>query len=103
MAAQDPEEQMVAVPAHPGADGQLILEARKLPEGLALPVFSSVRVLIDALGRFQPWAVISMARVADLASCADIDCLALDPDVADEAWRWEPPALGGGVSWEAST
>ena len=99
MTSQNPAPQMVAVPAHPGAGSQLMLEARRLPEGMVLPMFSSVRLLIDALGQYQPWAIVSLAKVTDLAASLGVDHLILDPEIADDAWRWEPDDLGG-FSWE---
>jgi len=90
---------MVAVPAHPGAFSQLMLEARRLPEGLILPVFSSVRLLIETLGQYQPWAVIPLPKVAQMAPGLGIDQLLLDPEVTDDTWRWERDDLSG-FSWE---
>jgi hypothetical protein len=78
------------------------MEARQTPEGLTLPVFSSVRVLVTALGRSQPWAILPLAQVTALAAAADVDHLAVDPEVTGDAWRWEPQDLGG-FSWEVST
>lgn len=56
---------VVAVPAHPSApgSGRLFLEARETPGlGRVLPVFSSVRRLVAALGPDQPWALLPLAR-----------------------------------------
>lgn len=102
MAAQNPGPSMVAVPAHPGAGNQLMLETRRLPEGLVLPMFSSVGLLIEALGRYQPWAIVPLAKVAELAPSLGVDHLMLDPEVANDVWRWEPDDLAG-FSWEVST
>lgn len=102
MATQNPGPQMVAVPAHPGANSQLMLETRRLSEGLVLPIFSSVRLLIEALGQYQPWAIVPLARVTDVAASLGVDHVILDPEVADDAWRWEPDDLGG-FSWKVST
>lgn len=80
----------VAVPARPGAPGtgELLLEARDLPDGKALPVFSTVRALIEQLGESQPWAIMPLDRVRQLAAAAGILTIALDPEFAPEAWRW---------------
>lgn len=102
MAAQKPDSHMVAVPAHPGANSQLMVETRRLPEGLVLPVFSSVHALIEALGRYQPWAIVSLEKVTQMASALGIDQLILDPEVADDVWRWESDDLGG-FSWGVGT
>lgn len=92
------QDSLVAVPAHPGAGDQLIFEARRQPGGLVLPVFSSVRALVAALGESQPWAVLPLASVTDAAAAAKVDRVVLDPEVSDDAWRWEPLDLGG-LSW----
>lgn len=92
---------MVAVPAHIGAGGQLILEARRVGEGLVLPMFSTVRALVAGLGQFQPWAILPRPRVTGLAAAANVDYLVLDPDVADDAWRWDEQDAAG-FSWEAA-
>jgi hypothetical protein len=91
-------ETLVVVPAHPGAGDQLIFEARREPNGLVLPAFSSVRVLVAALGHSQPWAVVPLATVMSAADAAGVSLVALDPEVSGAAWRWEPADLGG-FSW----
>jgi hypothetical protein len=96
------QQSLVVVPAHPGAGDQLVFEARRQPEGVVLPVFSSVRFLVAALGQSQPWAVLPLARVMAAAAAASVDRVALDPEVSDEAWRWEPLDLGG-FSWRQPT
>ncbi len=88
----------MVVPAHPGAGDRLLFEARQEPDGLVLPVFSSVRTLIAALGHAQPWAVLPLARVVDAAADARVHQVVLDPEVADGAWRWEQQDLTG-FSW----
>lgn len=99
-AEQTPGQPMVAVPAHAGAGGALILEARRTGDGLVLPVFSTVKALVEALGRFQPWAVLPLSRAADAAVSANVDRVVLDPEVTDAAWRWEQLDLAG-FSWKA--
>lgn len=101
LAVQSPDQQMVVVPAHPGTDDQLILEARRDSDGLVLPMFSSVRALVSALGQSQPWAILLLPRVVELAAVGGIDRLMLDPEVTDDAWRWEPQDLGG-FAWKVS-
>lgn len=89
---------MVAVPARPGADGQLFLESRHLPDGVVLPVFGSVRDLVAALGQSQPWAVLPLDKVRAIAAEGGADRLMLDPRVGDDAWRWTRDDLNG-FSW----
>jgi hypothetical protein len=96
------QDSLVVVPAHPGIGDQLIFEARRQPRGLVLPVFSSVRVLVAALGASQPWAVLPLAKVTAAAASAEVDQVVLDPEVSDDAWRWEPLDLGG-FSWRQPT
>jgi hypothetical protein len=92
------QEPLTVVPAHPGAGGQLIFEARQQPDGPVLPVFSSIPFLVAALGHSQPWAVVPLAAVIEAARTAGVHRVVRDPEVSDEAWRWEPVDLGG-FSW----
>lgn len=84
------ESRPVAVPARPGAPGagEVLLEARDLPDGKVLPVFSTVRGLVEQLGGAQPWAVLPLDRARQLAAAAGVAQVALDPVVSPEAWRW---------------
>jgi hypothetical protein len=92
----------MVVPAHPGAGDQLIFEARRQPDGLVLPVFSSVPLLLAALGHSQPWAVLPLTQVIEAAAAARVSRVVRDPVVSDDAWRWEPADLGG-FAWRAAT
>lgn len=90
-AGQDGMPGLVAVPAHPGGagTGRLFLEAREPPRGgRVLPVFSSVRRLVAALGPAQPWAVLPLDRARDMATAAVVERIVLDPVVSPGAWRW---------------
>ena len=91
-------DSLVVVPAHPGAGDELLFEARRQPGGLVLPVFSSVGLLVEALGHSQPWAVLPAGQVADAAATAGVSRVVLDPEVNSDAWRWESADLGG-FSW----
>jgi len=93
---------LMVVPAHPGAGDQLIFEARRQPDGLVLPVFSSVPLLVAALGQSQPWAVLPLAQVIEAAAVARVSRVVQDPVVSDDAWRWEPADLGG-FTWRQPT
>jgi hypothetical protein len=89
--------EVVAVPAHPGAarSGELYLEVRQLPDASrVLPVFSTVRKLVDALGQSQPWAVLPLERARQTAAAAGIELVALDPAVSPATWKWGPEDLG---------
>lgn len=101
LAEQAPNQQMVVVPSHPGAGGQLILEARRDGDDLVLPAFSSVRALVAGLGQSQPWAVMPLPQVVQHAAAGGIDKLILDPEVTDDAWRWKPADLNG-FSWQVN-
>ncbi|MGH3165730.1 MAG: SAV_915 family protein [Trebonia sp.] len=89
------QQRLVAVPAHPGAGEQVIFEARRQGDEVVLPVFSSVPALVAALGESQPWALLPLTTVAASISAGSADRLVIDPEVTDEAWRWEPRDLGG--------
>lgn len=93
------ENRLVAVPAHPGhGPGELVLEARRQPRGAVLPVFSSVRVLVSALGPSQPWAVLPLGKVGDLAAAAEVDEIAFDPEMSADVWQWQPFEASG-LTW----
>lgn len=92
---------LIVVPAHPGAGDQLIFEARRQLDGLVLPVFSSVSLLVAALGQSQPWAVLPLAQVIEAAAAARVSRVVQDPAVSDDAWRWEPADLCG-FTWRES-
>ncbi|HSZ40294.1 MAG TPA: SAV_915 family protein [Trebonia sp.] len=96
------QQRLVAVPAHPGAGEQVIFEARRQADEVVLPVFSSVRALVAALGESQPWAVLPLSTVRENVSAGGADRLVIDPEVTDEAWRWEPRDLGG-FAWPGRT
>lgn len=91
-------DSLVVVPAHPGAFDELVFEARQQPAGAVLPVFSSVTLLVDALGHSQPWAVLPVGSVVDAARTAGLSRVVLNPEVNSDAWRWESADLGG-FSW----
>lgn len=99
---QPDENRLVAVPAHPGSEpGDLVLEARRQPQGVVLPVFSSVRLLISALGQSQPWAVMPLGKAGDLAASAEVDEIAFAPEMSADAWQWQPFEASG-LTWRAS-
>lgn len=93
-------ERLVVVPARPGAGpGELELEARQQPRGVVLPVFSSVRALIGALGESQPWALMPLGKAGDFAAAGGVDQIVLDPDVTADAWKWRPDEAAG-LTWD---
>jgi hypothetical protein len=53
-----------------------------------LPVFSSVRRLVLALGQAQPWVALPLLRVRELAAAGGVSTVVVDPEVASGAWRW---------------
>lgn len=96
---QPDDNWLVVVPAHPGfGPGELVLEARRLSQGVVLPVFSSVRLLIDSLGQAQPWAIMPLGKAADLAGTEGVERIVFDPALSADAWQWEPSEAEG-VVW----
>jgi hypothetical protein len=86
--------QLVVVPARPqGASGhcEVVLEMREQPGGgFVLPVFSSVALLIEQLGRFQPWVCLPLASVMPADPSVRV---VIDPRIEEAAPRWQEPAL----------
>jgi hypothetical protein len=80
---------VVIAPAHPmGRDG-FELEARPTADGgSVLPVFSSIELLVERLGRFQPWVALPIARVRELAGAAGVGRVVLDPRMASDLREW---------------
>ncbi len=83
---------IVIAPAHPAPrDGHpdLVFELREGADAMAvLPVFSSVRRLVLALGQAQPWVALPLLRVRELAAAGGVSTVVVDPEVASGAWRW---------------
>jgi hypothetical protein len=97
VAGPPPSQELVFVPARPrvtGTGNELTYEVRTLADGtLALPVFSTRAKLVAALGRYQPWACVSLRAVqADMARCG-VPQVVLDPVVDLSAWRWREDGL----------
>lgn len=87
---------LVVAPAHPSPSDRaaVVFEVRRRPDGSrALPVFSSVRQLVAALGPAQPWAALPMARVLALMGTAGVGQVVLDPPAEQGTWRWQPEDL----------
>jgi hypothetical protein len=89
--AQLPE--LVVVPAHPALAGEeqdVVFEVRQTDTGLnVLPVFTSVRRLVETLGHAQPWVAMPLIRVRELAAAGGIHEVVLDPSAGPGAWRWQ--------------
>lgn len=85
---------LVVVPARPQAAGgrsEVVLEMREQPGGgYVLPVFSSVALLIEQLGRFQPWVCVPLASVLPANPGVRV---VVDPRIDEAAPRWQEPAL----------
>jgi hypothetical protein len=83
--------EIVVVPAHPVPHREIEFETREDPGGGApvLPVFSTVRRLVQALGPDQPWVAMPLATVRELAASAGLREVRLDPSADPGAWRWD--------------
>jgi SseB protein N-terminal domain len=90
---------MVYVPAHPArrrddVNGTIEFEVRELADGSrVLPVFSSVDRMAEALGPAQPWALVPLRAARAVMAIAGIQSVVLDPELADDAWRWDASSL----------
>jgi hypothetical protein len=90
---------MVYAPAHPAqrrddVNGTIEFEVRGLADGRrVLPVFSSVERMAAALGPAQPWVLVPLRAARAVMAIAGIDSVVLDPEFADDAWRWDVSSL----------
>ena len=86
---------MVYASAHPaqrgdGVGGTIEFEVRELADGRrVLPVFSSVERMAEALGPAQPWVLLPLRAARAVMAIAGVDAVVLDPEIADDAWRWD--------------
>jgi len=88
----------VYVPAHPAQrhddDSSIEFEVRVLTDGSrVLPVFSSVERMSEALGPAQPWVLVPLRAARAVMAVAGIDSVMLDPQLVDDAWRWDAQSL----------
>jgi hypothetical protein len=82
---------IVIAPAHPaGERTEIVFEVRPDASGTnVLPVFSSVRQLVETFGPAQPWVALPLRKVRELAGAGGIRQVVLDPVVPRGAWRWQ--------------
>jgi len=84
--------ELVVAPARPGTGAggtDIVFEMREQPDGrLVLPVFSSVRRLVEQLGRHQPWACVPLRDVLAKTQRSAAVLVVLDPVIEPGAWRW---------------
>jgi hypothetical protein len=83
--------EFVVAPAHPASshgDTSIVFEVRESPRGNVVPVFSDVRRLVAALGPAQPWVVLPLIKIRELAASGGVHEVVLDPEVESGAWRW---------------
>ena len=86
--------QIVIAPARPdirpGHDDDVIFEVRELSGGgRALPVFTTVKRLVAALGPEQPWVALPLRNVQAIMGGAGVDTVVIDPQAQPGAWRWQ--------------
>jgi SseB protein N-terminal domain len=90
---------MVYAPAHPAqrpedANGTIEFEVRELTDGSrVLPVFSSVERMAAVLGPAQPWVLVPLRAARAVMAIAGVASVVLDPEIADDAWRWDASSL----------
>jgi hypothetical protein len=87
--------ELVIVPAHPVPHRAIEFETREDLGGGApvLPVFSTVRRLVQVLGPDQPWVAMPLVSIRELAGSAGVREVRLDPSAAPGAWRWDMEEL----------
>jgi hypothetical protein len=91
------QPEFVIAPARPRAAGgsrDVVFEMRRQPDGrIALPVFSSVAELLDALGDYQPWVCLPLRSVLAVAGPSAAVEVVIDPAVDAAAWRRREASL----------
>jgi hypothetical protein len=81
---------IVIAPAHPdNGSTEIVFEVRQAANGMdVVPVFSSIRHLVDTLGPAQPWVALPLIKMRELAAAGGFRQVVLDPVVQPGAWRW---------------
>jgi hypothetical protein len=78
----------------PGHNGDVVFEVRELPDGgRVMPVFTTVRRLVAALGPHQPWVALPLRKVQEIMGGAGVYSVVLDPQAHPRAWRWQASDL----------
>jgi SseB protein N-terminal domain len=90
--------EIVAAPARqdirPGHEGDVIFEVRELSDGgRALPVFTTVKRLVAALGPDQPWVALPLRNIQAIMGGAGVPRVVIDPQILPGAWRWQASDL----------
>jgi hypothetical protein len=89
---------LVYVPAHPATrEGRkdIVFELRDTESGgRAALAFTDRARLVEALGPTQPWIAVSLGWLRQLLGATTPGTLvAVDPVLADDAWRWSADDL----------
>jgi hypothetical protein len=89
--------EFVVAPAHPATGhgrSDVVFEVRQGRGGAqVLPVFSTVRRLVEAMGSAQPWVVLPLQRAREIAGASGVNQVLLDPVAEPGAWQWQPGDL----------
>ena len=74
----------------PGRNGDVIFEVRELPGGgRVMPVFTTARRLVAALGPHQPWVALPLRNMQQIMGSAGVYSVVLDPRAHSGAWQWQ--------------
>lgn len=88
----DLSEMLVYVPAHPGYDNgepTVRFELRHITDGPpVLIAFSSIDMLVEQLGNYQPWLSMSMDQLRETGQLVGIENIALNPCVQSGSGLW---------------
>jgi len=101
--AEPPRPRLVYIPARPGdtESGRNVgFETRQQPDGtLAVPAYSSVTGLVQALGRYQPWVCVELTQLLEALGGGRAARVLLDPPVEPGAPRWTQADLARSAGW----
>jgi hypothetical protein len=85
------------VPACPVHEPDLApygLEVRRLVNGrYECSAFSTLERLTSTLGMYQPWVGIAAGDLVRYLDRLGVDSLYVDPELPDDAWRWQPEQM----------
>lgn len=96
--------QLVFVPARPYQGWEVMFEMRRQADGsILLPAFSSLPLLVETLGEYQPWVCVPLVKADGAVRRHGVARLVIDPPMDGSAWRWGEAELLGFEKYTAET
>ncbi|HEX5402297.1 MAG TPA: SAV_915 family protein [Pseudonocardiaceae bacterium] len=80
-----------ACPVHEPGLAPYGIEVRRLADGrYECSAFSTLDRLTAAMGSYQPWVGLAAGDLVRYLDRLGVGSLYVDPELPDEAWRWQP-------------